>query len=404
MTDRVPEFIGNNRPGQSNLLFRIYRSGIVLANLLLLSVLGAVLGCISARSELTERGMLSESWQVYKDRFIQGDGRVIDRKAAGISTSEGQSYGMLRAIWVEDREVFDRIWQWTNNNLNAGVRKDSLYAWRWGKRDDGSWGVHEWVSASDADQDIAYTLLLAHRRWKDRRYLDYARAMLKDIWNKETVLVKGKHYLLADDQSQDKDQYRINPSYFAPYEYRLFAEVDGERNWRQLIDDGYEMLEIVSSASRVGLPPNWATIDPMTGEIKVADALINQDGDYAYDAIRVFLRISIDARTSSDGRAREYLKKHLEWLRRYWKVRRMLPAIISGDGIPRVDYESLEQYGAILPGLELFAPETASEIFYSKVVPVYRQGLWGDPDAYYSQNIVWFGLALYKNSLPLRSP
>src|SRR2546427_5131820 len=42
------------------------------------------------------------------------------------STSEGQAYAMLRAVWVQDREVFDKCHLWARNNLNSGCRSDHL--------------------------------------------------------------------------------------------------------------------------------------------------------------------------------------------------------------------------------------------------------------------------------------
>src|SRR5215472_3824549 len=71
-----------------------------------------LLACWPARSEWATADMLKESWTAYKNRFVQADGRVIDLKAEGVSTSEGQSYAMLRAVWVGDQQSFDRILEW----------------------------------------------------------------------------------------------------------------------------------------------------------------------------------------------------------------------------------------------------------------------------------------------------
>jgi endo-1,4-beta-D-glucanase Y len=105
--------------------------------------------------------VLIESWQAYVREFIQGDGRVIDHSAGGISTSEGQAYAMLRAVWIGDRGTFDRTFTWAVNNLNSGVRDDRLWAWKWGKNARGTWGVLDKAFASDADEDAAYALILA---------------------------------------------------------------------------------------------------------------------------------------------------------------------------------------------------------------------------------------------------
>src|ERR1700674_5745842 len=47
--------------------------------------------------------LLAAAWSGYKDCFIQPDGRVIDFQRDQVTTSEGQSYAMLRAVWMNDR-------------------------------------------------------------------------------------------------------------------------------------------------------------------------------------------------------------------------------------------------------------------------------------------------------------
>src|SRR5215470_5089229 len=89
-------------------------------------VLGA-LSCEKGKSLLVSQpraapAILKESWDAYSQRFIQKDGRVIDYSAAGISTSEGQAYAMLRAVWIGDRDNFDKTFNWALNNLNSGIR------------------------------------------------------------------------------------------------------------------------------------------------------------------------------------------------------------------------------------------------------------------------------------------
>src|SRR6185369_16294469 len=65
--------------------------------------------------------LLRTTWTAYVRSFIQGDGRVIDSRSGGNSTSEGQAYAMLRAVWMDDRVVFDKALTWALNNLNHGV-------------------------------------------------------------------------------------------------------------------------------------------------------------------------------------------------------------------------------------------------------------------------------------------
>ena len=60
---------------------------------------------------------LENLWISYRDK-IQKDGRTIDRSRNYMSTSEGQSYALLRAVWMDDKETFDRVLKWTNNNYH----------------------------------------------------------------------------------------------------------------------------------------------------------------------------------------------------------------------------------------------------------------------------------------------
>ena len=121
----------------------------------------------------------------YVSRFVQADGRVVDPKAGGITTSEGQAYAMLRAVWMEDRPLFDRALTWATDHLNRGVRPDHLWAWKWDGR------VVDVAFASDADQDAALALLMAARTWGDDGYLRRARSVLADLWDKGTLVAGG---------------------------------------------------------------------------------------------------------------------------------------------------------------------------------------------------------------------
>lgn len=77
-----------------------------------LGILVSVLYLRSHRSQQTytfsSYTLLTSSWEKYKIRFINQDGRVIDYSQNGITTSEGQSYAMLQAVWIDDKETGNR--------------------------------------------------------------------------------------------------------------------------------------------------------------------------------------------------------------------------------------------------------------------------------------------------------
>src|SRR5262249_26980407 len=95
-------------------------------------------------------------WGFYKYAYLE-DGHVVSLDEEGITTSEGQGYALLRAVWSDDPAIFQQVWSWTQQNLQ--VRSDKLFAWKWKDQ------VLDLHSASDADTDIALALLLASRRF-----------------------------------------------------------------------------------------------------------------------------------------------------------------------------------------------------------------------------------------------
>lgn len=88
---------------------------------------------------------------------------MIDYEASDRSTSEGQAYALLRAVLINDPATFALTLNWSENNLQgqaAGKRTDSLWAWKWGRKEDGNWGVIDSNFASDGDIDAITALIL----------------------------------------------------------------------------------------------------------------------------------------------------------------------------------------------------------------------------------------------------
>src|SRR5215469_10711553 len=94
-------------------------------------------------------------WQQYRLRFITADGRVIDEDSdpKGVTHTEGQGYGMLLAEAVGDRERFDLLWQWTQNNLR---RPDGLFSWKFAACGEQGDCITDKNNASDGDILIAW--------------------------------------------------------------------------------------------------------------------------------------------------------------------------------------------------------------------------------------------------------
>jgi endoglucanase len=345
------------------------------------------------------QAILQESWASYRQRFIQADGRVIDWEANQRTTSEGQAYALLRAVIANDATTFATVLKWAENNLRRkgknGTPLDTLWAWQWGRDPAGKWGTLDVNFASDADIDTIHALILADRRWQRPEYLKLAQAKLPDLWLRSTITddQQRRHLLPGPAVAfRQGDRVTLNPSYFAPYAYRLFAQVDATHDWLSLVASGYQMLETSSALSQVGLPSDWISLDLKTGQVSPLLTAKPGPSQYGFDATRVWWRVAIDAAAFKEPRAKQYLQKHLAHLKQLWQTQQKIPAQIDRQGQPLVNYESTSQYGMLYAAFQLTDPAIAQAIYQQKLLPQYHQGFWDNNSAYYTQNLVWFGL------------
>ncbi|NES82119.1 MAG: glycosyl hydrolase [Moorea sp. SIO2B7] len=346
-----------------------------------------------------ESELLDESWIAYRDQFIQADGRVIDREAGDRSTSEAQAYAMLRAVLIDDPITFVKVLEWGERNLGRKValnHTDQLWAWNWGKDNQGNWGILDANFASDADIDAIAALILAGRRWNRPEYMDLARSKLKDLWQVSTVKIPdGNRYLLPGPKSafQPKPStIQLNPSYLATYAFRIFAQVDPDHDWLSLVDSSYQVLEFSAELSAVGLPSDWVVLDIKTGQFKPLLGSSRLKSQYGFDAYRVWWRVFLDVAWFDSPQGKIFLEQHLSYLIELWQTQQRIPAEIDLLGKPLVDYEATSQYAMLYAALSLIEPKVAQEILEQKLMPQYENGFWDHESAYYSQNIVWLGL------------
>lgn len=386
----------------------------VLAALLIISGIGAGLVVSYRNNDASQRpivysndAMLYETWVNYKKTYIEeGSNRTVDRQQNNITTSEGQSYTMMRSVWIDDKATFDRSWEWTQGYLQ---RQDKLFSWKYGERADGSYGILTDIggqnTASDADVDIAMSLLLAYGKWGNDYYLREAQTIIPAIWEKEVVNVSGKPVLVANDLEKGKANVIVNPSYFAPYAYKTFAKIDPSRNWTALSDNSYDVISTVSKApldteTSSGLTPNWVEMSVASGQATgVTRGDLNTD--YGYDAMRTSWRLALDYAWFKDDRAKQAASS-LKFLADTYQSDGKLVAIYGHDGTAKADYESPAMYGTSIGYFMLQNPAAAKQLYDQKLTTLYNPDTqsWKQQLNYYDDNWTWFGLALYNDALP----
>lgn len=355
---------------------------------------------VEIREVNSERKFLRFSWQWYKDHFISDIGQVTDTSAGGITTSEGQSYAMLRAIWMNDRDTFHKVWSWTKENTQ-GSFGTPLFAWKTQGRGN-EFRIVDESSASDADVDIALALLFAAKKWENDVYLYEAQTIMNAVWEYETAELPNGRILLAGNWVKDDPTYTINPSYFAPYAFRIFAKVQPNKGWEKLVDGTYNMIDTCSLQSAGNVAPDWCFIDH-SGKLsndKTQTGLNNNR--YSYDAQRLPWRLALDYLWFNDRRSLDVLIK-MELFRNEWARNNTVYAVYNSEGSNIGSNEALSQYSSLLGYFQLTKNEEAAKIYEQKIKPAMvmdQSGVyWGESTGYYDQNWVWFGLALYEGYL-----
>lgn len=220
------------------------------------------------------------------------------------TVSEGIAYGMIIAVMFDDQPLFDDFYRYALCFEN----KSGLMDWYIAPDGESRLGVG---GATDSDEDIAWALIMADRQWGGRgaladSYLAYAKRQIERVWECEVDHGQYADMLLPGDDWRGRNVF--NPSYFAPQQYRIFAEVSGNSGWQRVVDRGYEIVEASLTPARGnrenGLVPAWCDASGTPVEA-FPGAMMN----YQYDSARLPFRIGQDWALSHDPRARAYLAR-----------------------------------------------------------------------------------------------
>jgi endo-1,4-beta-D-glucanase Y len=260
------------------------------------------------------------AYDQWKNDTVTSDGargfrRVKRPNEAGLdkdsTVSEGIAYGMLVAVYMDDQALFDDLWQYEQQFLDG---KTGLMNW-YIKADGSGPGNGGSGPATDADEDMAFALVMADKQWGGqgklgKKYIDLAKDTMIKVWNNEIYDYK---YLRPGPWG---DASTINLSYFAPAYYKLFAKIDNtepSRNWLAMTDTMYTVLNASLNSANGntdnGLVPAWCD----SGGKPNGGAFGSTGGpsptNYQYDSCRTPFRIGLDYCWNNEPRAQAYVAK-----------------------------------------------------------------------------------------------
>jgi len=266
--------------------------------------------------ELVWKGIKKRNIAAYNTGLVhrpKADGSI----GPGDAVSEGQGYGMMMALFAGDQATFNTIWSatetymWKGSYMNWRVNPDGSYS--------GDVGP-----ATDAEQDVAAMLILADALVKNGvwqpfslpgssvAYAVRAQVMLNSIWS---VMVESSGSTFHLRPGSWGGTTGLNPGYYTPAFYRIFADFDTNSNhkWLVLLDQGYRTMEANPGAA-LGLLPDWC--DGAGALLPSGPGYNAYDGGKSMfkDAIRVLWRVGTDAIWFDEPRAKSFLTKSLTFI------------------------------------------------------------------------------------------
>ncbi|TDD99491.1 glycosyl hydrolase family 8 [Flavobacterium cellulosilyticum] len=228
--------------------------------------------------------------------FEEGDslGYVSDVKNNDART-EGMSYGMMVAVQLDKKEVFDRLWHWSVKYMQHQTGPREAYF---------AWSVNPTTkkqnspgSASDGELYYITSLLFASNKWGNDTGINYykeARRILDAMWKKDGT---GNIYNLINVEHKQitfvpegKSYNWTDPSYHLPAFYEvwaLYAKDGHEQFYKECADVSREFLHRACHPI-TGLNSDYTEF---SGEPHPTPWM---PGGFRYDSWRVPMNIAMD--------------------------------------------------------------------------------------------------------------
>jgi len=209
--------------------------------------------------------------------------------------SEGMSYGMMIAVQLDKKEMFDRLWRWSRHHMQH--REGALKGYfRWSCDIDGT--PNSQGPASDGELYFITSLIFASNRWGNETGIDYlseAQFILNSSMDKTgedgvTPLIHPEHQLITFVPTGYGAGF-TDPSYHLPAFYEVWARwaEDGRADyWRECARKSRDYLQ-KAIHPETGLNPDYSNYD---GSLLNSRHII---GDaFRFDSWRVPMNIALD--------------------------------------------------------------------------------------------------------------
>lgn len=219
---------------------------------------------------------------------------ISDVKNHDVRT-EGMSYGMMIAVQLDRKDIFDRLWRWCRKYMQHrdGYLKGYF---AWSCKTDGTRNAQG--PASDGELYYVTSLIFASNRWGNDTGIDYLKeaqfildcSMQKAGMNRTAPLINLEHQLITFTPDHWGGRF-TDPSYHLPAFYEVWARwADDGRSqfWNECAQKSREFLHKAIHPV-TGLNPDYCNYD---GTLRGGPGII---GDaFRFDSWRVPMNIALD--------------------------------------------------------------------------------------------------------------
>ncbi len=207
--------------------------------------------------------------------------------------TEGMSYGMMMCVQMDRKDIFDRLWTFSDRYMRLREGPNAGY-FAWSVKLDGKHNAEG--PAPDGEEYFAMALFMASARWGDGEGIFNYAAQAREILRHAV----HQHEMIPDGQPMWEPENTYirfvpgmkisDPSYHLPHFYDLFALKADEEDrpfWKHAAEESRKY--IVKSAHPVtGLSPEYADYEGKTV------LLFGKTWVYYSDAYRVAENIALD--------------------------------------------------------------------------------------------------------------
>lgn len=266
----------------------------------------------------------------------QGDKAFMMDTGNTDARTEGMSYGMMMAVQMGRRDIFDKLWNWSMLHMYQKSGPFKGY-FAWSCAPDGTKNYEG--PAPDGEEYYAMALAFASHRFGDGEppydYSKQAKDILRTMIHSGRDGDKGKPMFNADNKLIlfVPGCPFSDPSYHLPHYYELLADIcyPEDKDFMLEAAEASRKYLRASCDPETGLAPNFADFN---------GAPFSHEGHMSHthysDSYRVALNIGLDALWF--GKDIEWQKEEAERLQRFYLSHpyAMTDAVVTVDGKPYI--------------------------------------------------------------------